>query len=129
MEQTVQVYRIEWPDGVGFYSGGGYHLMDDTNDYDVHPGPVSDSLYAQNQALYCIENPDIGMDRHYFGFQDVAQLRRWFYNDSWLQNMQREGLLIKVYTVPARHVVYGRAQVTFLMEEAKLAFTMQPMEV
>lgn len=110
----MQVFRIEDGEGRGFYySSIGYDIMEGECDPDAHPMPMRDSKYAGAHAAYADANPQWDIRHHIFGFVSVAQLRRWFYCDSWIQGMSDAGMHVCVYETDAEHTLVGRTQLTF----------------
>ena len=119
------VYRIEWPEGGGFYNGRSYSfamsLIDDTNDaIDRHPSPSNDSLFAEDyrRKLGPLDN---ALDLRW-AFESLRSLRRWFYNDQWIRNIDEAGGLLCTYEVNPHTTIVGRTQVAFDSKTAKLFY-------
>lgn len=125
----MHVYRIEWPEGGGFYNGRSYSfamsLIDDTgDDIDRHPAPSADSLFAADyrRKLGPLDNAS---DLRW-AFQSLRSLRRWFYNDQWIRNIDEAGGLLCTYEVNPDTTIVGRTQVAFDSKAAKL-ITKEPL--
>ena len=107
MSQTVEVYRLEGPDGKGPYGEVTYNFA--PRDIKRNPAP-NDSLPPT----------------YFYGVCSMADLRRWFWPkraEIFWAAMKANGFRLKVYKVPVEAVSHepeGR-QIAFLKSKAKLA--------
>lgn len=124
----MHVYRIEWPAGGGFYNGRSYEfamaLIDDEQDNQRHPAPRADSLFAEDYR-HKIGQMDNASDLRW-AFESLRSLRRWFYNDQWIRNINGAGGLLCTYEVDPATTIIGRTQVAFDSKTAKL-ITKEPL--
>lgn len=102
------VYRIEGPDGKGPWNSD--YAPTYPNEWgkpygagssSVHPSPMFDAPLTD----WWLELQRHGYHKAYsFGFSSLGQLRRWFHNTSWLQDLHHAGFTIRVYdATDARH--------------------------
>ena len=118
----MHVYRIEWPEGGGFYNGHSYSfamaLIDGEQDNQRHPAPGDDSMFADDYRRK-LGPLDSARDLRW-AFESPRSLRRWFYNDQWITNISECGGLLCTYEVDPATTVVGRTQVAFNCNTAKL---------
>lgn len=103
----TQIYRIEGEKGIGpyQYSGGGRPAIDAWNkregreetDLDKHPIP-----YYDTRLTHEVPN-DLYWTDCLFGFESVAALRRWFYEDQVLLDLDELGFALKIYEGEVYH--------------------------
>lgn len=114
-KKTLTILRVETKTGRGMYDSVWFEcsLPNDDN----HPVVVSDSLYQSNLRK---DYPGVtwAPSHHRYGFLNLAMLRRWIYDDSWLEAMGNKGAVVCTYEVPTESVIVGRTQVTFDFEKA-----------
>lgn len=114
-ESLVTILRVEDKQERGMYSSIWFecNLPCDDN----HPTVGSDSLYQKNLGK---DYPGLTWEPsgHRFGFLDTTMLRRWIYNDSWIDSMNSKGAVLCTYQVPKSALIVGRTQVTFNHEKA-----------
>lgn len=117
------VYRIEWPEGTGFYNGRDYdtacNLSGGLPDKYIHPEPMNDSKFADQyyDKGWAID-PDHRELR--WAFESLRSLRRWFYKDEWIERMSAAGCLLCIYDAYDGSTVVGRTQCAFDHRVAKL---------
>lgn len=128
---TMCVYRVESLDGRGFYSCAyfetHYALLGGTSRPE-HPIPEDDSMYWEAYKARKALKPKHRIGHQIFGFASLDSLRRWFYNDEWLQGMH-PAMRISMYECPVDDPVVGRTQLTFTRERAKLVHRCLPSEL
>lgn len=117
----ILVHRVEGKNKRGMYQGLWYDIGLPTSD--AHPCVYEDSLYRDNAAKFDEDlvrrDPDGKVKwahepyGHRFGFEDMAQLRRWIYDDQWVSKLSDNGANLVIYQVPTECVIVGRTQVTF----------------
>lgn len=116
------IFRIETGDGSGMYRGPDWDGEFETGAAtDKHPCPHNDSkLVDENKELfYSIGDNEWRFDasEFIFGFSSVDQLRRWLYNDSWLESLDKEGFVLSIYEGDVRH---GHTQAVINKATSKL---------
>jgi hypothetical protein len=120
--ENVTVYRLEAANGDGLYRGkagrsyweraGGVH--DDAK----HPFPEDDPKIGQE---WCNRvSPD-----YYFGFASIKQAMDWVSSDM-LRGLQRCGISLTIYRVPARYAMIGQTQTAFIKKKAKKITELPP---
>lgn len=100
-------------------------LIENTYDaIDRHPTPGADSLFADDyrRKLGPLDNAS---DLRW-AFESLRSLRRWFYNDQWIRNIDEAGGVLCTYEVDPASTVIGRTQVAFDHTTAKL-ITKEPL--
>ena len=125
------VFRVEDAQGRGFYRGPWFEMhmrLLDGNDSIAHPTPYADSQYGISEDARKERDPEHWIGKQVFGFVSLDQLRRWFYNDTWLQGMH-PSMRISVYECPADDPVIGRTQCTFTRGKAKLIQQCEPAQL
>lgn len=110
---TSLVYRIACKDDVtaGMYANGAAYDVIEHSDIN-HPAPADDS-----RLLYSWWKWE---GKAYFGFETVAQLRRWIYNDDWIRSFHDEGQALYVIEVPDEDLRVGHTQAIYLPDNAKV---------
>lgn len=103
-----KIFRIETESGVGMYRGPDWDGVWETGAAThKHPCPHNDSkLIDENIDLfYSLGDNEwrFGDDDFIFGFSSIDQLRRWLYNDSWLESLDSEGFVLSIYEGDVRH--------------------------
>ncbi len=110
-------YRIEYENGEGIYRRSCGIMPNDQEGGPLnHPNPDEDHLlkdvwldlrYKTNQA-FC----------YYFGFSSIEQLRRWFFDQTYLQTIHDRGVRIAIYQTDDYH--FGDTQMIFRKSAATL---------
>jgi len=102
------VYRIEDKNGRGPYQG--YNLNIPGFCTVEHPAPYTEASlkwkFLKNQESW------------YFGFDSLDQLKRWFYNQQWLETLHEAGLRITVWEVDTSYFRASKTQAVFLRKKA-----------
>lgn len=113
---AVLIYRIEHPEsGEGPYAGGDVCWGDHFPGSERHPSPEDDSGLEDFWLR-------LGFDERRewsFSFSSIAQLRAWFYQDSWLQAMHEAGFKLTVWEVEPGGWQLGHAQAIFRKADAR----------
>ena len=125
------VYRVECAAGKGFYASAYFethHGLLGGTSRPEHPIPEEDSMYWVAYEARKALNPLHWIGHQIFGFASLEALRRWFYNDQWLQGMH-QAMRISVYECPVDDPVVGRTQLTFTRAKAKLVQRCLPSEL
>ena len=124
----MHVYRIEWPDGTGFYRSNYFDhgLIDHTNEDWTHPTPFNDSAWCASYNTLVYKRPHLDWADLRFAFESLRSLRRWFYNDQWIVNISEAGGVLCTYEVDPNTTVVGRTQLAFDYSTAKL-ITKEPL--
>ncbi len=114
-KKTLTILRVETKTGRGMYDSVWFEcsLPNDDN----HPTVFKDSLYQKNLKLGG-HTTNYEPSGHRYGFLNLTMLRRWIYDDSWLEAMGNYGAVVCTYEVPTESVIVGRTQVTFDFEKA-----------
>ena len=126
----MHVYRIEWPDGSGYYTGSKFDLeqLPGSQEDEAtarHPLPPGDSQWMDNYHRIGWQRRADTRDLRW-AFESLRSLRRWFYNDQWVRNIDAAGGLLCTYEVDADTTIVGRTQVAFDQTSAKL-ITKEPL--
>lgn len=121
----MYVYRIEWPNGTGFYTGAKVALgilcpaIGSEPAVERHPLPHQDTRFMDEYIRLGWEGRAMELR---WGFESLKSLRYWFYSDLWIRNMSDAGCLLCTYDVHDDTTVVGRTQVAFDSRVAKLVF-------
>jgi hypothetical protein len=120
----VLIFRIETDEGKGPYQRG--WCMRTIAECRRHPVPQDDSGLADFWK-HCGDK-----DSMFFGFGTTAQMRAWFYQDSWLKTLHEEGYQLSTYEIDDEpdvhgyvHACIGNTQAVFRRDRAKLIDTAQ----
>ncbi len=114
----MKVFRIEHREKkVGVYRHYGnecYEILREFTKSELngkHPLPVNDSKLVMEveKELFLF----ISGEFHY-GFENLEQLRRWFFCDDIFEPLQKVGFVLRVYDVPKAY--FGNTQACFLSE-------------
>lgn len=110
----MKVFRVETPDGMGVYRHSVAICHSQCSDYSrrVRPGPTCDGINTLT-------------NQHYFGFQDLKQLKSWFTLKD-RKSFRKYELVVNEYTVRKKFVLIGNRQVAFLLDKAKKVRTYDP---
>jgi len=109
------VYRVEHKETRnGVYTSGGASMtstMGSGCNYGRHPVYHNDTVLNNLVELYRIDV----WGKCRFGFVSIQQLRRWFFNDVWIRELNGEHV-ISIYEVPDESVFVGITQLIFKNE-------------
>lgn len=83
------------------------------NEIGMHPSPRYDKLLAP-----LVKYMDGEFDEYIFGFQDLKQLRNWFYDKDGMKNISKYAQLV-VYSVHENDIMIGEKQLMFKYENCK----------
>ena len=106
--QSELIFRLETMDGKGAYQGNLFASNTDGNnnqnynaDSDLHPSPHwHDSIEFTRE--------------HIFGFSDLADARRWWFDVADLRRWHKDGLRLVIWpSARSEDVVYGKRQIAF----------------
>jgi hypothetical protein len=103
-----RIFRIQNSRGLGAYL---VDWGDMPADKLLHPSPFSELelRFAKQRQLF----------RWYFGFASLDQLKKWFFQESWLQAMDEAGLELTVWEVPKRYTHISQTQAIFERRKAR----------
>lgn len=116
-----RIFRIETAEGKGMYRGPDWDGVNESSwDSSKHPMPHQDSkLVDENGDLFYRFGGEYRFfaSNFIFGFSSIDQLRRWLYNDSWLNALDDEGFMLSIYEGDVRH---GHTQAVINRDSAVL---------
>lgn len=122
MKDMVLVYRVECSRGLGFFSSDGSFIYNAEVGWENNCGmrcPMPDSD-AESSALRDIfSNSELSFP-YYFGFESLRQLENIFDSVKGRKACADKGIRIVVYVVDRQYVVYGKSQMVFKKEFAKV---------
>jgi hypothetical protein len=118
------VLRLQHEDGRGIFTNSrGYRAVDayaekatQPDHPGLNPSPYSDGI------------PDF-TPKHHCGFKDLAQLKKWFEDESQYHILTEHGFLLHVYDAPDETILEGGVQVMFIREQSQLLKTIPLEEV
>lgn len=111
----MRVLRVE-RDGAGMYMGATVEAGVRMSDERAHPHPEEDSGMPEGANEWLRAHGCGGTERARFGFTSVAQLRRWIYQDDWVNRLGKVGCELVEYEVGTCYA--GHTQAMFDIRDA-----------
>jgi hypothetical protein len=112
---SVLVYRIENEHGHGAYRiPVEWRSFSQPYSDTRHPGPSDDPLLRPYWTLMSGRMKD----HYFFGFESIEQLKNWFFDREWLEDLHNSGAKLSIYQSNEDDVIYGRTQLIFLRARA-----------
>lgn len=109
-----KIYRVETASGAGMYAGGVWNrATGGYNTVERQPNPYNDKILS--------DYIELGEHRNmHYGFKSKKQLKAWIFKKKWRMALAELGACVKVFEVPAEHVIIGDKQAIFRMEYANI---------
>lgn len=111
----MRVLRVEC-NGAGMYMGATRRADIYMSDDKAHPLPEEDSGMPDGAIEWLHEHGLGGSGYARFGFNSVAQLRRWIYRDEWVERLGAVGCELIEYEAGTCYA--GHTQVMFDIRDA-----------
>lgn len=117
MSNLKTVYRIEDADCRGMYCTDSTIFLPEEFEVDGihvdakvhHPTPQNDALIIEN-----MHKQDMCINKyHQFGFNSIEQLRKWIFNDYWIDKLHKHGFFLSIIQIEERYFIDGNTQVIF----------------
>lgn len=111
---SISIYRIESKDGKGVYDGKGFNILSKGDEIN-QPGPEKESKFLN------IFSNDHHHDTQYkknwmFAFSDINQIKKWLTYEHVLNELHKEGFILKKININPNYVIDGNNQAIFKPE-------------
>jgi hypothetical protein len=132
------ILRLENKDGKGAFFGQSlYKASKGLSNFDPRGTMSPPTGHGERNGSRCstvfnlfykcyYNTDDTDNSKYFFGMENEEKYLKWMKFKRARKNISNEGMLLKVYKVPKKYVVYGYQQLVFVKEYSECVYELKP---
>ncbi len=117
----MKIWRIETYRGLGPYCSSYKTLISQAQyknfDRSTHPTPSDDKYLSDNLERFGFDSCSHSPLK--YGFRDIEHCRQWFYNDLWIEDLEKKKFYLAEIEIDSENIAFGDKQLAFIYEKIK----------